>query len=99
MLMMFYQLRLIDDKRFAALYNRSTPDQVSAAIRAYAVEKEEAAKAQAKIDEQTAQLQAAEIIKEQAAAKYDKFQEQAREDVNAEEENSAVNVVRKMTQT
>lgn len=85
MLMMFYQLRLIDDKRFAALYNRSTPDQVSAAIRAYAVEKEEAAKAQAKIDEQTAQLQAAEIIKEQAAAKYDKFQEQAREDVNAEE--------------
>lgn len=89
MLMQFYQLQLIDEKRFASLYNRSTPDQVSAAIRAYAVEKEEAAKAQAKQDQQTALIQAKAIQEEQAAAKYDKFHEQAREDVNAEEDRKS----------
>ncbi len=84
MLMQFYQLQLIDEKRFSSLYNRSTPDQVSAAIRAFAVEKEEAAKAQAKIDAQTAEAQAKAIDAEMKAAKYDQFHEQAREDVNKE---------------
>lgn len=76
-LLQFYQLQLIDEKRFSDLYNRGTPDQVSAAIRAYAIEKEEAAKAQAKEQAVQAQQQAQAMEQEAKTQQYAAAKDQA----------------------
>ncbi len=103
-LAMFYGAGLLDKKRFSNLWNRSTPQQVSAAIRAFAVEEEEAAKAQAKIDEQTAQLQAQGMEEEQRKIDFKEQQAQASAEVmetekqNAETKRTVIKALPKMTE-
>lgn len=81
MLLQFYQMQLIDKKRFSNLWGRSTPDEISMSLRAAAKEEEE----MIRMNEKAAASQA-EALKEQAAAETQAGQEvqdeiTAREDI------------------
>jgi hypothetical protein len=79
-LLQFYQLQMIDQKRYANLYNRATPDDVAKALREYAAEKEEIrrnAEKQAK-EQEGALMEQAQM--EQQEAKAQQFRQEARED-------------------
>lgn len=72
---------LIDQKRFADLYGRSTPDEVANALRAYANEREELQRmsnAAAQEEEQVLQQQA---MQEQAEMEENQYEMLAREDI------------------
>lgn len=77
----FLQLGIIDQKRFANLYGRSTPDEVATAIRENAKEKEEIARMQQKQMAQEQQGQAAQQEGLMAQQEYIAAEQQARQDV------------------
>lgn len=81
MLLQFKQLMMLDDKRIANLWGRSSPDEVAAALREYAKEKEEIqrmSQQKAKQEEASLMQQAQAEQQEQKFAVHDA---QAREDI------------------
>lgn len=89
MLMTLFQLQLIDEKRVSNLYGRSTPDQVASAMRSFAKEKEELARAQGKQMQQQQEMQSQMEDQMQANAENMAYEQQAREDVNKAEDRNA----------
>lgn len=87
MLMVLFQMGLIDDKRLSNLYGRSTPDEVGAALRRFAKEKEEIQRMQSK--DANAQIQAQNAKMEQdaqaqqAEAEHQMFAAEARQDIES----------------
>lgn len=93
MLLSLYQIMnpdgtraLLDDKRFASLWGRSTPDEVGMALRQAAKEREELQRAQTKAaNQQMAQQQAQEAQQNQQMAMEQQnamHEEQARQDIH-----------------
>ena len=85
-IMELFQLGLLDEKRFANLYGRANPDQVAAALRQSAKEKEEIQRAQSKaqaaaLEEEQSKLDAQEQ-EQMAIAENAAFEQEAREDIN-----------------
>lgn len=81
MLMTLFQIGLIDDKRVANLYGRSTPDQVASAMRSFAKEKQEIQRMQSQQAQKDAQIQE-QMLSEQTAMQQNLMaEEQARQDV------------------
>lgn len=81
MLTAFLQMGIVDQKQFASLYNRSTPDEIASAIRENAKQKEEIAVMQAREQQkQMAQIEQG-MQQQQAVQEQMMFQQEAREDV------------------
>lgn len=81
MLMQFYQLQLIDRKRFSNLFGRSTPDEISMALRASAKEEEEMQRMNEKAAAQQAEDLKAQANEEQKAMQGAQDEAQARQDI------------------
>jgi hypothetical protein len=81
MLNLFLQMQLVDQKQFADLYGRSTPDEIANAIRANAKQKEELARMQQKQQAKQEQALAGQVEQEQAQQQYMAEEGQARADV------------------
>lgn len=80
-LLQFKQLLMLDDTRVANLWNRATGDDVAAALRSYALEKQEIQRmAQKKQEEQEANLM--------AKAEQEQLMNQQKEDQIREQENA-----------
>lgn len=94
MILQLRQLDLIDDVRAADLFNRSTPEQVSVAMRQYGKEKIEMRRQQLK--NQNAQLE--ELTKKQAAqAQLAGAREEQNQIVNQQNQQQAENAALKKT--
>lgn len=81
MLLQFYQMQLIDKKRFSNLWGRSTPDEISMALRASAKEEEELLRMNEKAAAQQAEEMKAQAGEEQAQIQAQMDEEQARADI------------------
>lgn len=81
MLLQFLQLGIIDQKRFANLFGRSTPDEIATAVRENAKEKEELQRMQEKQAAQQQEQLAAEQQGMQSQQEYMMAEQQARQDV------------------
>lgn len=83
--------KIIDEKRFANLWGRSTPDEIGQALRQYAKEKQELQRSQSKLmnQQQVAQQQAAAAQEQddRSAAEFEAHHQEAREDINNLEKN------------
>jgi hypothetical protein len=80
-LLQFKQLGMLDDKRIAQLWGRSSPDDVASALRSFAKEKEEMAKMQNK--QENAEKQHMMELQEKATAeqKHEQYEMMARQDI------------------
>jgi hypothetical protein len=81
MLLQFYQMQLIDKKRFSNLWGRSTPDEISMALRASAKEEEELLRMNEKAAAQQAEEMKAQAGEEQAQTQAMADEDQARADI------------------
>lgn len=81
MLLMLFQMQLIDDKRVSNLYGRSTPDQVASAMRSYAKEKEELMRMQQKQAAAQQQEQQAQMQQQEGMVQHLMAEQEARTDV------------------
>jgi hypothetical protein len=81
MLLQFYQMQLIDKKRFSNLWGRSTPDEISMALRASAKEEEELLRMNEKAAAAQAEEMKAQAGEEQAQMQAQMDEEQARADI------------------
>jgi hypothetical protein len=81
MLSAFLQMQIIDQKQYANLYGRSTPDYIAYAIRENAKQKEELARMQAKEQAKKEADLASQVEKEGAMQQYQAHEQQARADV------------------
>lgn len=81
MLTVFLQMQLIDQTQFANLYGRSTPEDISYAIRENAKKKQELARMQQKDQQQKEAQFAQQLEQEQRAQQYANQENQARADV------------------
>jgi hypothetical protein len=81
MLLQFLQLGIIDQKRFANLFGRSTPDEIATAVRENAKEKEELARMQQKQQAQQEQAMMAEQEGMMSQQNYMMAEQQAKQDV------------------
>lgn len=81
MLMQFFQLQLIDKKRFSNLWGRSTPDEISMALRASAKEEEEMQRMNEKAAAQQAEDLKSQAVQEQAVQQEQAQEMQARADI------------------
>lgn len=81
LLLTFLQMGLIDDVKFAELHGRSTPEDISFALRQNAKEKQELNKMQAKQQQQQEAQDNMLLQNEQAKMDQMAYEQQAREDV------------------
>jgi len=80
MLQIFYEMQLIDDKVFSNLYDRSTPDEVTKALRSQAGIRLEAAKQKAKQEQAMAQQQEQQAMGLMERDRNDKLNAQAQQE-------------------
>lgn len=81
MLLQFYQMQLIDKKRFSNLWGRSTPDEISMSLRAAAKEEEEMIRMNEKAAAQQAEALKGQAEQEANIAQEQNDEVQAREDI------------------
>lgn len=81
MLLTLKQLMLLDDKRFSSLWGRSTPDDVAAALRSYASEKEELQRMSQQAAKQEEQQMMGMAQQEKAQQEEMMYEQAAREDI------------------
>lgn len=82
MLTAFLQMQLVDQKQFANLYGRSTPDEIAYAIRENAKKKEELARMQQKDQQNKEQALSQQVEQEQKQQQYAMQEDRARADVS-----------------
>ncbi len=82
MLQVFFEQQMIDQKVFSNLYNRSTPAEVTAALRKYTAAKIEAEKMAAKRAEEQANMAAIEQDADLAMAKEEQLEAEKRDLAN-----------------
>lgn len=81
MLTIFYQTQMIDDRTFANLYNRSTPDEVTLALRSQVGLRIEAARRKAKEEA---------VMMQQTVEQQNQFMERERQDGINQQNQSAI---------
>lgn len=80
-LLLFKQLGMLDDKRISKLWGRATPDDVAAAVREYAQEKEEIQRMSQRDQQAQQQQMIGQLQQEQAQQQNMATEQAAREDI------------------
>ncbi|HHT9135806.1 MAG TPA: portal protein [Candidatus Wunengus sp. YC60] len=82
MLMQFLQLQLIDQEKFAALYNRSSPEQIAAALRKQALDNKEVQRMQAEEEQKQNEVINQKVEEEKQQQQMQLHEMEAKQDIN-----------------